>query len=296
MNRVKSFAATGVAPLGKLYAGDLNAIQDAAAAAADLTQTVDLGIIRLGETGLQVVRYGSGEARLTGALRTDGIVRALGGMYAGGFSTSARDAIASGFAPFGLVILNTDLNRHEWNAGTDGARNWQALSHTFDPSIWLSAAGLWSALSSGASANTQVTVGSADVYVIDFADGVNTNAQINFPLPWDFPSGGTLQARFHWTSPNSNTGDVRWGIGLASMADGENLGATFGTFQYVADSNAGANKGNISAFSSPITASGTPVAGELCFVQVVRDGANGADTHTATARLLGVQLKYTRAS
>lgn len=127
MNRIFTKNATGVAPDGRWYAGDVNALQDAAAAQTDLTQTIALGTIEIGESGLQIVRYGSLEARLTGALRTDGILRALGGLYAGAFTTTQRDAIASGLAPYGLVITNTTTNRLEWNAGTDAARNWQPV-------------------------------------------------------------------------------------------------------------------------------------------------------------------------
>lgn len=127
MQRVKSFQATGVAPDGRLYAGDLNAIQDAAAAKSDFTQTIDLATVRIGETGLQLVRYGPAEARITGALRADGIVRGLGGIISGAFTTAQRDAIATGLAPYGIVILNTTTNQYEFNAGTDTARDWRGF-------------------------------------------------------------------------------------------------------------------------------------------------------------------------
>jgi hypothetical protein len=127
MQRVKTFQATGVAPDGRLYAGDLNAIQDAAAGKSDFTQTIDLATLRIGETGLQLLKYGPGEARISGALRTDGIIRGLGGFIAGAFTTVQRDAIPTGFAPYGTLILNTTTNAYEFNAGTDSARNWLAF-------------------------------------------------------------------------------------------------------------------------------------------------------------------------
>lgn len=119
--------STGVAPDGRWFAGDVNALQDAVAAINDLTQTLGVGTLRVGETGLQFLRFGAGEARLTGAMRTDGIFRGLGGLVAGAFTTSARNAIGAGLAPFGLIILNTDLNQYQYNAGTDGARDWRSL-------------------------------------------------------------------------------------------------------------------------------------------------------------------------
>lgn len=125
MQRVKSFESTGIAPNGRLYAGDLNAIQDAAAAKSDFAQTIDLATLRIGETGLQLLKYGGAEARISGALRTDGIMRGLGGLIAGAFTTTQRNAIATGLAPYGIIILNTTTNQYEFNAGTDAARDWR---------------------------------------------------------------------------------------------------------------------------------------------------------------------------
>lgn len=128
MIRLFTKNSTGVATDGRLYAGDINALQDAVAGLYDLTQALGIGNLAIGESGLQLLRYGVGEARLSGAMRMDGIVRALGGLYAGAFTTAARDAIGAGLAPYGLIILNTTTNRYEWNQGTDVGRNWQPLS------------------------------------------------------------------------------------------------------------------------------------------------------------------------
>jgi microcystin-dependent protein len=93
-----------------------------------LTQALAAGSLAVGESGLQILHYGTGEARLSGKLRTDGIVRALGGVYAGAFTTTQRDAIAAGSRPYGLIVLNTTTNRMEWNAGTDGSPSWQPIA------------------------------------------------------------------------------------------------------------------------------------------------------------------------
>lgn len=122
--RYKTFQATGVAPDGRLYAGDLNWMQDLKVDLSNFAQTVELAGLRLGETGLQLVRYGTLEARLTGALRVDGILRGLGGIIPGTFTNAQRDAIPLGFAPYGMAILNAESNKWEWNRGTDGSRDW----------------------------------------------------------------------------------------------------------------------------------------------------------------------------
>ena len=132
MQRVKTFEATGVAPNGRMYAGDLNGIQDAAAALTDFAQTLSLGNLRIGETGLTLSRIGSGEAQLSGDLRVTKIVRALEGLILGAFTTSQRDAITSGRAPYGTIILNTTLNKLQWNSGSDASRSWSELGGGID--------------------------------------------------------------------------------------------------------------------------------------------------------------------
>lgn len=139
MNRVKTFDATGLAPNGILYAGDLNAIQDAVAALNDLAQTIGLGTIQIGESGLQLIRYGAGEARLTGAMRVDGIVRAggtaSGGLLPGIYTTTQRDAIVAGSRPTGLIVFNTTNNRLEINVGTDAAPSWTGIAASISRGI-----------------------------------------------------------------------------------------------------------------------------------------------------------------
>jgi microcystin-dependent protein len=126
--RFKVFESTGLAPNGRLYAGDLNQLQDVYADQSNFSQQIDASAYSVGESALKLLRYGPAEARISGAMRIDGIFRGLGGLYAGAFTTAQRDAIAAGLRPYGLVILNTQNNRLEWNAGTDAAPNWQPVS------------------------------------------------------------------------------------------------------------------------------------------------------------------------
>ena len=127
MIRVKSFDATGVAPNGRLFAGDLNAIQDAAAGLSDFTQTIDTSALRVGDSTIQFIKHAPSESRITAALRTDGIVRGLGGLFAGTFTTAQRDAITAGLRPFGLLILNTTTGQLEINLGSDAVPTWRPV-------------------------------------------------------------------------------------------------------------------------------------------------------------------------
>jgi len=129
MSRYKTFDATGVATSGRLYAGDLNAIQDRYAdLAGNYTQNVDVGSIDIGENGLLLSRIGAGQAQLSGRLRLTGGLDAAGGVILGNFTTTARDAIGAGLAPKGTMIFNTTTAQLEVNTGTDGARAWRAVA------------------------------------------------------------------------------------------------------------------------------------------------------------------------
>lgn len=129
MNRVKTFDSTGVAPNGKLFAGDLNAIEDAAAALTDFAQNISVASLLVGDGSLSLAKFGAGEGSFSGAFRVSGLLRGLGGIIAGTFTTAQRDAIALsvGLAPYGTIILNSSTNRYEANYGTDAARNWQPI-------------------------------------------------------------------------------------------------------------------------------------------------------------------------
>jgi len=124
---VKTFDSTGIAPNGRVYASDLNGIQAAAAGLTDLSQNVSVASLVVGEAGLTISRLGAGEMQAAGGFRSTGILRGLGGVYVGQFTTAQRDAIASGKAPTGILIFNTTSNMFEWNSGTDGARVWKPM-------------------------------------------------------------------------------------------------------------------------------------------------------------------------
>lgn len=132
--RYKTFNATGIAPDGRLYAGDLNGLQDLYVPLSDFTSTVDVGTLRVGDPSLQLYKYGAGEFRMTGHMRIDGILRGLGGMVAGAFTTTQRDAIPAGSRPYGLIILNTTANQYQWNRGTDAAPVWEVVGTGTAPS------------------------------------------------------------------------------------------------------------------------------------------------------------------
>lgn len=135
----------------------MNAIQDAAAALSDFGQTIQVAAIAVAGAGYQLFWYGPGELRLTSALRTDGILRGLGGLIPGAFTTPQRDAIPSGqgLKPYGMAILNPTTNRWEWNGGTDNAPVWQPLGS-------LATSGTYASIPAPSSANLGQTYFATD--------------------------------------------------------------------------------------------------------------------------------------
>lgn len=204
MIAVKTFDSTGIAPNGKLFAGDLNAIQAAAAAQTDLTQTIDLGTIRIGEAGLTLTRFGAGEAVLAGDMRVTKILRGLEGIIPGAFTTIQRNAIAVNRAPYGIAILNSDKNKWEWNIGTDAARNWQPFG--IDSPI-----GLLSAIPAASSVPTGSRYWATDQAVEYISNG---SAWLRVGIP----SGSTVW----WFSGSAPTGWVKY--------DGSNLPSSTGIY------------------------------------------------------------------
>lgn len=130
MIRSKTFDATGIAPGGRLFAGDLNLIEDLVAALVDYAQNIGVGTIAIGDSSLLISKFGAGEIAISSLVRVSGIFRALSGLIAGTYTTTARNAIPVGSAPYGLLILNSTTNQLEINYGTDGARNWQPVGKT----------------------------------------------------------------------------------------------------------------------------------------------------------------------
>lgn len=126
MDRFKVYDATGIAPDGRLYAGDMNLFQDLVAALDDFAQTLNVASVSFGDSSLILSKYGAGEFGMSGALRVTGISKGLGGLFAGTFTTTQRNAMT--LPLYGLIILNTTTNQHEWNKGTPAAPDWQPFS------------------------------------------------------------------------------------------------------------------------------------------------------------------------
>jgi len=127
---------------------------------------------------------------------------------------------------------------------------------------------------------------------LDYASSSSEYAQATFGMQkgWD---EGTLTVRFYWTA-GSGSGDVVWKASLLSLGDNDAIDAALGTGQTVTDTFLTADDMHISSWSSAITAAGSPAEDDMMVLVIERDGGNVSDTFTVDARLLGVQVKFTR--
>lgn len=196
LTRYKTFDATGVAPGGRLFAGDLNAIQDAVAAQSDFSQIIDVSQLRIGDTGIVLNKFGSGEALFNGKLRVATYVSGVQGLLSTPMTTTQRNALVSGNRPNALIIFNSTTARHEYNAGSDAVPDWQPIAGGTGGGGTLTGS-----LAARPAANSVVagtTYWASDQQTLYRSDGASTWARI------DVPAGATMM----WFNATAPTGYV----------------------------------------------------------------------------------------
>ena len=159
--------------------------------------------------------------------------------------------------------------------------------------IWVPSGTMTARTTNGAAAgSTETTTNKVMLKTLDFADGSNKlYAQFNVLMPseWD---GGTITARFVWTSASTSTNSVVWGLQGASVGDNEAADAIFGTAKTVSQANSSsAYNVRVTSETSPITINNAN-PGEWVVFQVFRDPTDAADTLAATASLLGLSVYW----
>jgi len=157
--------------------------------------------------------------------------------------------------------------------------------------IFISAGSWWSRSTGGASGVTVSEMATSLFTILskDFDQTTQEFAQTQFVLP-DKWNNGVIKARVYWTAI-AGSGTVQWGISGGAYSNDDALTVAFGTAQTVDDTLITTNDLHITDFTSDITIAGTPAAGDFIGLQISRNVA--ADTLSADAKLLGVQLEIT---
>lgn len=144
--------------------------------------------------------------------------------------------------------------------------------------------------SGAAEADAETTTNKVMSRVLDFDAATEEYAQIGFRAPpmWN---EGTIRWRYVWTA--TNTGNVIFGLRAQAQANDDARDTAFGTAQEVTDGVTATGDVMISDWSSAITVAGSPAAGEWLDLEIYRKAADGGDTCTVDARLLGIVVEFT---
>lgn len=163
--------------------------------------------------------------------------------------------------------------------------------------IYLSAAGGIPKTTAGCSAPTQIELATNDqnFYVLDFDSTAQEYADWAFVLPGDYDGTMGMNATFVWKEKSGATShDVVWGIRGVCYASDDPLDVAEGGTVEITASAGNANDVYFSLQTDSITWAGTPEGGQLIHITVYRNPTDTSDTLDTDARLLGVQLTYTR--
>ena len=196
------------------------------------------------------------------------------------------------------LALANDLAALEALNGTGapirtGSDTWTMQAVFGKQTVWIPAGAFKARSTNGAtSGDRELTAGYMMLNTLSFDAATNQYAQARVAMPKSW-NRSTMSAVFHWTA-TGGSGDVVWGAQAVAMGDDDALGTTFGTAQTVTDSFITADDLHISSETSAITVGGSPASEDQLCLQVYRDAANGSDTFTSAAQMIGVKLLYTQ--
>ena len=160
--------------------------------------------------------------------------------------------------------------------------------------IWVPASAMYGSTTNGADAQqVETTATRPDLKVLDYDASTAEYAQFAIAMPksWNL---GTVTFQYFWAPSNTNTGNCIMGLQGVSVTNDDTADVVFGTAQEVtAAGGCDVEDVLVSSVSSAMTIAGTPADDDLTFFQLYRDAADGSDTFTGDARLMGIKLFYT---
>ena len=159
--------------------------------------------------------------------------------------------------------------------------------------LYIPATAMWPRTTGGcaALAKTEIATSLVNIQSLDFDQSTEENAQFTISLPRNW-NNGTVTVKFYWTAA-SGSGDVIWGIAGGAYSNDDALSTALGTAQEVTDTLITANDLHITSATSALTLAGTPADADFLAFNIYRKAANGSDTLTADAKLLGIVITLT---
>ena len=176
----------------------------------------------------------------------------------------------------------------------DGGGTVSAVKIAGIETIWIPAAAMYGPTTNPADAAlVETTATRPDLKVFDFDASTKQYTQFTIAMPKSW-NEGTLTYQVYWSPSTTNTGNCIFGLQGVACADGDTIDVAYGTAIEVTDAGIGTVEDQqISSESSAMTVAGSPAAGEQSYFQLYRDAADGSDTFTGEARVLGLKLFFT---
>ena len=188
---------------------------------------------------------------------------------------------------------NVDINLNPKGSGVLKSGT-AAVKVAGTETIFIPAQAMFGTTTNGADANAvETTATRPELKVLDFDASTAEYAQFSIAMPksWNL---GTVTFQAFWTPSTTNTGNCIFGLQGVSCTEGDTADVAFGTAQEVTDAGIGTVEDvQMTSVSSAMTIAGSPADDDYTFFQVYRDAADGSDTFTGDARVLGIRLFFT---
>jgi len=202
---------------------------------------------------------------------------------------------ATGNAPTITASGETNVSLNLVPKGTGTLQgNGSALKIAGKETMWVPAAAMYGPTTNPAdAAQVETTAGRPDLNVWDFDASTKQYTQFTVAMPKSW-NEGTVSYQVYWSPSSTNTDNCIFGLQGVACADGDTIDVAYGTAVTVTDAGIGTVEDQqVSAESGAITVAGSPAAGEQTYFQFYRDAADGSDTFSGEARVLGVKIFYT---
>ena len=188
---------------------------------------------------------------------------------------------------------NVDINLNPKGSGVLKSGT-AAVKIAGTETIWIPSSAMYGSETNGADAQqVETTATRPDMKVLDFDAGTAEYAQFAIAMPksWNL---GTVTYQVFWSPSNTNTDNCIFGLQGLACTEGDTADAVFGTAIEVTDAGIGTVEDvQMTSVSSAMTIAGSPADDDQTFFQLYRDAADGSDSFTGEARVLGIKLFYT---
>jgi len=176
----------------------------------------------------------------------------------------------------------------------DGADATGAIKIAGTETMWIPALSFYPTTTNPAdAASVETSAVQPELKVLDFDASTAQYAQFAVAMPksWNLD---TVTYQVFWTPSTTDTGNCIFGLQGVSCSEGDTADVAFGAAAEVTDAGIGTVEDvQMTAVSGAITIAGSPADDDQTFFQLYRDAADGSDTFTGEARVLGIKLFYT---